>query len=76
MEYTVTGEFREKRGQRKFSKSVQAETPKRAVEKAVSLIASEHAKKKRHIKITSTEEVKQNAGKRNEDIGPAARANA
>jgi len=64
MRFEIKGEFKrkefKKKGQtEKFTKTIEAESQKRAREKALSLLGSEHRVKRRFVKIDSINELKE-----------------
>jgi len=58
MDFTIKGTFKAGEKWEHFSKTVTSQNKKNALEKAFSLVGSEHGLKRRLIKIESTEEVK------------------
>ena len=58
MDFTVKGTFKAGLKWEHFSKKVTSQNKKNAIEKAFSLIGSEHGLERRLIKIEGAEEVK------------------
>ena len=58
MDFTVKGTFKAGLKWEHFSKKVTSQNEKNAIEKAYSLIGSEHGLERRLIKIEGAEEVK------------------
>ena len=55
--FEVKGTYREKNAPKKFTKTVDAKTEKRAREITVGLLGSNHKSKKRHVAIIGAREV-------------------
>jgi len=58
MDYTVKGTFKAGQKWEHFSKKITSQNKNNAMDKAYSLIGSEHGLKRRLIKIEGVEEVK------------------
>ena len=58
MRFEVKGEFSKKGEKKKFTKIVEVESKKLALEKTLSLLGSEHRVRRRFVRISAINELK------------------